>query len=174
VGNGHQVPSQPLTLENLIMLLASLKTRIARAAGAIPRTLPRSADASEVVELLFAEGLVLAALEKWASARPDYQPMGPPSIPYFPTAADIHLAKQCSQLAALGQPHLVHDAAEHDQRIEKLFALYQASGESCESIETALTEVGTALAAFLDSGKRIPAWAANRAVLASSTTKGTP
>jgi hypothetical protein len=157
------------------MLLASLKTRIARAAGAIPRALPlTAADATQVVELLFAEGLVLAALEKWASARPDYQPMGPPSIPYFPTAADIHLAKQCSQLAALGQPHLVHDAAEHDQRIEKLFALYQASGESCESIETALTEVGTALAAFLDSGKRIPAWAANRAVLASSTTKGTP
>jgi hypothetical protein len=154
------------------MLLASLKTRIARAAGAIPRTLPRSADASEVVELLLAEGLVLAALERWASARPDYQPMDPPTIPCTPSAGDVWLAKQCSQLAALAQPSLIHSPEEYDRRIEKLFAAYQVAGVPDEAIETALTAASSALWAFLDSGKRVPAWAADRVALISSAVKG--
>jgi hypothetical protein len=139
--------------------LASLRTRLAHLAGRVQQPLP-TAWSSEPAELSLAAGFVLHQLELWASTRPGFEPMEPPTVLHQPDDADRRMAAQCPQLAALAEAHLVHAPGIVAARTAALFAMYEASGERDETIDAALANVDEQLTALLAAGVRIPEWCA--------------
>jgi len=144
------------------MSLQSLRARISRAAGAVPQPLPEVGTSTAVVDLLLSEAVVLGALERWASKRPGFEPMEPPTVLHQPDAADIRMAAQDPRLACLAEKSLTHAPGIVDARLSRLFAEYENAREPDEAIERAVGDAGEQLTSLLASGVDIPAWCADR------------
>ena len=139
--------------------LGDLRRRLDRASAAVPQPLPE-ATSTDAIKLSLAVGLVLHRLELWASTRPGYEPMSPPTVWHKPDDADRRMAAQCPQLAALAEARLIHTPDVLPARLGALYARYTASGEHDEGIDAALADVRDQLPAFEATGADVPRWCA--------------
>jgi hypothetical protein len=91
--------------------------------------------------------------------------MGPPTVPYEPSAADIYLSKQHPDLAELAEKGFTWAPGVLDTRLSALFAQYEAAGVSDAAIDTALADAGAQLTALIASGADVPSWCADRVAI---------